>query len=317
MIGGGRPKTFRRGRFIDILVDADTHNGNVFGMWHPDFRLRAGGGYDLNAGQRYLWDCRMHLADKLRRGQESGRFNICGHIYNGDEIDGHQRAQDQLEAITVDPVDQADNFEVCHKEFADRAGLAKVPLYFTQGTEYHIGKGAADVERIAKSLGAVQYVGVGTGRYSRESLDLDTGYGVTINFAHGIGGGVFLYRATPIDREALWSAIVGKQGLMPKAEVIVRSHLHHFVHVEHWDKHALITPCWELQTRFMRKYGPYRMIPNIGSIIVRVYEGEDVDSDDKVRILKHRYSLPPYSASKLVVAARARGHSFGDPQEAR
>lgn len=301
----------KRGRFIDILVRADTHVGNVFGLWHPDYTWSSGGAYKLNPGQQYLWECWMHFARRLKKGTEEGRFNIVAAVHNGDPIDGKQRAQDQLEAVTTSPVDQADNFEACEREFLKTADLEGIPLYFVQGTEYHDGKGGSEVERVAKSLGGVRYVGIGTGKYSREICDLETGYGITINFCHGIMVSGALYRGVAIDREALWSAIAGKTGKMPKAEVIVRSHAHYYVHIEHEDKHGLITPCWELQTRFMRKGGSYKMLPTLGAVIVRVYEEEAVDADDKVRILKYKYPLPPYRATTLAHAITWREQKNG------
>ena len=292
--------------FIDILFDADHHTGNVFGLWHPDYKFRSGGGYTLNDGQQYLWDCWNHLADRLKKAQTIGETNIVAHVHNGDEIDGEQRLQDRMEAVTTDPVDQADCFELIDRDFRARAGIAHTPEYFIQGTEYHIGKGGKDVERIAKSVGAVRYNGLGTGRYCREVLDLDTGYGITINVCHGIGVSSGLYRATAPDREGVWSALAGKLGKMPQAEVVVRAHAHYRVSVDHETKHILILPCWELQTRYMRKHGAYRMLPSIGSTIIRVYKEERLDTDDRVEIKKFKYNLPPYSASKLNSALAAR-----------
>ena len=261
----------------------------------------------LNPGQKYLFECWCHLADRIKKGTEAGSFNIVARVHNGDPIDGQQRLQDQLEAVTTDPVDQADNFEAISKTFATRAGLSHTPEYFVQGSEYHDGRGGKEIERIAKGFGAVQYTGLGTGRYSKEVLDLDTGYGITVNITHGISVSGGLYRATAPDREGVWSALAARIGKMPKAEVVIRSHAHYFVHVEHESKHIAITPCWELQTRFMRKHGAYRMLPTIGSLIVRVYQQEASESDGRARIMKFFYDLPPYNATKLASAMQARG----------
>jgi hypothetical protein len=86
---------------------------------------------------------------------------------------------------------------------------------------------------------------------------------------------------------------------MPRADCVVRSHLHYFTHVEHAAKHIVITPCWQLQTRFMRKLSLYRCIPDIGAVLITVDPQAKKNGDDPISIRKFLYPLPAIGTTKL------------------
>lgn len=277
--------------YDDLLVLGDTQCGSIYGLWPERFTLSDGATYGLNPGQRYLWDCWNHLVYRIRTAKDLGLLNLTGIVFMGDAIDGRQRAQEATEAVTTRISDQAAAFVKCMEIV--RSVAPNLPLYMIQGTEYHDQKAGDAVEGVAAALGAVEYGGVGSGRYSHEVLDLDVG-GVVINFAHHISALTGFYRATAIDKEALWSAIAGKDGKTPRADMIVRAHVHYFIHVEHESKHALVVPAWQLQTRYMRKHSVYRMLPTLGAAIIRVWKGVQW-WDDRLQVMKLVYGLPPYT----------------------
>jgi hypothetical protein len=179
-----------------------------------------------------------------------------------------------------------------------KAAGQKAKWYFTQGTEYHDQKAGREVEILAQNLGGQKYAGDGIGVYSHEVLNLDI-EGVLINAAHHISSTTGLYRAVAIDREALWSAIAGKDGKALKADVVVRSHVHYCVHVEHPSKHAIITPCWQVQTRFMRRSSVYRSLPDIGAVVLEIDGKAKRRGEDPVRFFKILYPLPVAPAEKF------------------
>lgn len=272
--------------YYDVVNLSDLHSGNVFGLWPPGFMLSDGGSYNLNKGQEWLWRCWLDAAERV------GRWcNLAAYVTVGDLIDGAQWRSGGHEAITVNRPDQANAAEKSLRAFMGIAGPA--PIYFVQGTEYHDARNGAEIERIAKSMRAAQYEGIGMGYYSKEVLDLDVLHkGMVINYSHGIGVSGGLYRSTAPDREGIWSALAGREGKLPPAPVVVRAHAHYYVHVEHESKDILINPCWELQTRHMRRHSPYRMLPSIGLTFVRVWdEGRQV-GDSRVEIKKILYRLP-------------------------
>jgi hypothetical protein len=194
--------------------------------------------------------------------------------------------------------DQAGAAEACLRPLRDMLPL--IPWYAVQGTEYHDAKAARELEVVAHNLGCKRYgtLGQGSGVWSREFLDLSVD-GVVINAAHHVSVAGGFYRATGIDREAQWSAIAGKEGKIPKADCLVRSHCHFFCHVEHASKHAVITPCWQMQTRFMRKNSVYRMLPDIGGLLIWIDGEQKQKGEDPIRIQKILYALPALRSTKL------------------
>jgi hypothetical protein len=260
-------------------------------MLPPNFRTSDDAPRALNPGQEYLWQCWEYLRDKVRS------LPIAAVVVNGDIVDGRQQAQRGTELCLPLIEDQAAAAEQTLRYLL--SGIASRPkLYMTQGTEYHDAKAGREVEVVARMLGARPYRGLGTGRHCREVLDLDVD-GVVVNFSHGISVSGGLYRATSPDREGVWSALAGKEGKLPRADVVVRSHAHYFVHVEHASKHIVITPCWQLQTRYMRRNSVYRMLPDIGAVLVWIDGERKQRKEDGVIIEKILFDLPRVGTTKL------------------
>lgn len=270
-----------------ILCVSDLHCGSIFGMLPDDFETSDGELIRPNPGQQYLLSCWRHM---LSQAKEIGPDAV---VVNGDVIDGLQFAQKGTELKLPLLFDQKGAAIELLRPLSKLA-----PIYFVQGTEYHDSKAGAECEAVAEDLHAVRYPGLGTGKFSREVLDLDID-GVVLNFAHGISVATGFYRATPLDREGIWSALAGKDGKMPKADCVIRAHAHNFVHVEHASKHIVQMPCWELQTRYMRKNSVYRMVPDIGFIWIEVTPEEKRNGQDPIRVRKQLYSLPKVPAVKL------------------
>lgn len=274
-----------------ILVVSDLHCGSIYGMLPPGFKTSDGKILGQNSGQKYLWKCWQELSAKV------ARLPIAAVVINGDIVDGRQQAQRGTELALPLVEDQSAAAEIVLLNLI--SGLPKKPkLYFTQGTEFHDQRAGREVEVVARAMGAIPYSGAGTGRYCREVLDLEVD-GVVINFAHGISVAGGLYRATAPDREGVWSALAGKEGKLPRADAVIRSHAHHFVHVEHQSKHIAITPCWQLQTRYMRRHSVYRMLPDIGALILWIDGAAKRNGGDGVFIEKILWPLPPIGTVKL------------------
>jgi hypothetical protein len=271
-----------------IGVVSDLHCGSIFGLLPPDFRSANEAVIKQNPGQAYLWECWLHAAKWM------GAVDAL--VINGDIIDGPQPAQRAKECCLTMMQDQGR----AAKETVDPLIKETKPnkIYVIQGSEYHDDKSGEAAEGFAEAVGACAYSGLGTGRFSREVLDLEID-GVIINFAHGISTSVGFYRATALDREGIFSALAGKEAKMPKADCVIRSHAHNFVHVEHESKHIAISPCWQLQTRFMRKNSVYRMLPSIGSLLIEIDSDAKRNDEDPITIRKKVYKLPKVRTVKL------------------
>lgn len=267
---------------------ADLHCGSVFGLLPPDFLTSDGRPVTLNTGQKYLWECWRDAALRMAP--------LDALVCNGDLIDGSQRRSEGTELCLPLLEDQSEAAVQALRHMIDATG--KPPVYVVAGTEYHTSKAAREEEIVAQRLKAVRYQGAGTGRYCREILDLDVD-GIILNFAHGISVASGLYRATPPDREAVWSALAGKAGKAPRAECVIRSHAHNFVHVEHQSKHGVISPCWQLQTRYMRKNSAYRLLPDVGYLLIKVRAAARDEGEDPCQIVKKIYPLPAPPVTRL------------------
>jgi hypothetical protein len=276
-----------------IVVVADTHVGSIFGMLPPNFKTSGDIIQPLNEGQKFLWECWLQFVKWV--GESVKPVAV---VLNGDIMDGSQDKQKGCELAIPLHRDQVPAAVEVLKPLKDVTGDAAWLL--VQGTPYHGGVAGGTDDSLAEALGCIPYPGYGTGRFSREALDLDID-GVQLNFAHGISTTTGLYRATAIDRETLWAALAGKEGKALKSDCIVRSHMHCYLQVEHPTKHGVITPCWQLQTRHMRKNSLYRFIPDIGGIILWFDPDLKKNGEDPIRISKKLYPLPKPKATKLVL----------------
>ena len=273
-----------------VLVVSDLHVGSIYGMLPPDYEAEDGTRVGQNPGQRYLWDCWLHLCETVKK------MNIVAVVINGDLIDGGQHMQKGTELCLPRLGDQAEASACVLRPL--RKNTAQSKWYAVKGTEYHDSKGGEKADHVAEKLNCERYKGAGPGRFAREVLDLSVD-GTIINFSHGISVSGGLYRATAADREGVWSALAGKDGKLPKAHVVVRSHAHYFVRVEHESKHILITPCWELQTSYMRKNSVYRMLPTIGAVILWIDQTATDRGMDPMHLQKIIYALPKTGVTVL------------------
>ena len=275
-----------------VALVSDLHCGSIFGLAPESFRTSDDRIYQLNPGQRFLLEVWKHAISAIKKIRPDAI------IVNGDVIDGMQHAQRGTELTLPLLFDQRGAAIELLKPLAKLA-----PMYFVQGTEYHDCKAGASVESVAEDLHAVRYTGLGTGKFSKEVLDLDID-GVVLNVAHGISVAVGFYRATPLDREGIWSALAGKEGKSPRADAVIRAHAHSFVHVEHPSKHIIQMPCFELQTRYMRKNSVYRMMPDIGFIWLDVDPKEKTRGQDPITVHKQLYPLPKVPVAKYSAGSK-------------
>lgn len=275
------------GGVVRILVVSDLHCGSQWGLW-PDRSVILPDGRVVppNKGQKYILRCWEDLCDRV------GKFDIL--VVNGDVIDGEQIRSRGVEAMSTLIPAQVSAAVSLLEPLVSKAREA----YFIQGTEYHEGIAGQASEAVARELGAR---GPARGWHSWEVLDLDVG-GVIINFSHGISVSQGLYRMTALDREGVWSALSSGSRKCPNPDVIVRSHAHYYAHVEYTDRHVVITPCWQLQTRYMRRRSVYRMIPDIGAVVLEISPSAKRVGEDPVSVKKILYHLPVLPPHRSEVA---------------
>jgi hypothetical protein len=267
-----------------ILVVSDLHCGSIYGMLPPDFAHQDGTPKIPNPGQEYLWACWLDMIQRV------SKLPIFAVVVNGDAVEGEERRAKGAELCMPLMNDQAECAAVCLREL--KANLKNdPPIFVIRGTPYHDSEGGNTAETVADKISARPYKGYGAGRLCHRAMDLEHD-GVIVNFSHGTSVAGGLYRATPPDREAVWSALAGKEGKTAKADAVVRGHAHIFVHVEHPSKHAVIGPAWQLQTDYMGKNSCYRMLPDLGAILIWVDGEAKRRREDPISVQKILYPLP-------------------------
>jgi len=260
----------------------------MYGLLPPGFISCDGAEKPQNEGQKYLWEC---WQDMKRR---AARFSIDSVVVNGDLIEGLQPKQKCSELTLVAPNDQEEAAVVVMRDLRnwfERNSRREVPFYFVQGTEYHENRGGEALESIAARVDSSKIQSNFTGRHCKEVLDLAVD-GVVVNFAHHLGGGSGFARSGVLDAEAVWCQLRAGLGEAIAADLIVRSHLHFFMHVEHVNRHALLCPCWQLQTRFARHRSAYRLMPNLGAIVLHINAEAKKRGLDPIAFTKLLYPMP-------------------------
>lgn len=256
-----------------ILVDSDLQVGSLWGLSPNPFLKTMPGqpeekmSITPNAGQKYLLECW-----KAKIAALPPRIDAC--VLNGDMIDGMQWKQRGMEAMSTDIGDQLHNAE---KLLMMQKSKVK-KWYVIRGSDYH-----EKIEGVRAPDILAEYLGVGR---SYDVLNLNV-EGKIINFAHAIGTTAGFYLATPLNQQAMWGSLMGNSGKTPKADLIVRSHVHNYASLEFGKVKAITTPGWQLQTPYAREKNYYRWIPDIGSVIL------EVDSEGvTVRKLKYDHPIP-------------------------
>jgi len=215
--------------FERVLAIGDTHCGSIHGLTPPNTISVSGDNLAARTEdeRRECWNWFAEKVDALRP--------IDVLMFNGDAIDGKAAAQEGLEQLTVDMLEQV---EMATKivEFINPERAV-----FTYGTPYHTGKGEDFEKILADNVGApissVEQVSVG---------------GVVFDMRHHLGrSGVPHGRQTPLAREQLWNLLWATRGDFPLADVILRSHVHYFTYTGGPDWVAMSLPALQMPgTRF-------------------------------------------------------------------
>lgn len=263
-----------------VLILSDMHCGHHLGMWHPDLKNPYGERANMNIGQKWLYQCWQEML-KLAKQRKPQVL-----VVNGDLLDGEGRKSsgtEQYSTIVAAQQKAAIKLLEPYRDIVEE-------IYVIRGTPYHDGNNGVDVEAVAAALGAVPQRG-NKDWHAHEHLDLDID-GVVLNFNHEIAVASSFYASTPYYREAMYSAMAGLAGAYPNAKCIVRSHVHRWMHVENVSTHVVGTPCFQLQTFYMTRKSPYRMVPDIGGVFIEVDHQAHREGHDPIRVRKWLFPLP-------------------------
>jgi hypothetical protein len=206
--------------------------------------------------QRAMWEW---YSGKMAELQPVERL-----IVVGDAIDGKGDRSGGTELITSDRRVQCQIAARCIEEaHAKRVALIK-------GTPYHTGEQEDWEEVLAVMVGADR-----CGYH--EWFDAN---GVIIDCRHAVGGSQIPHgRHTAIARAALWNRLWAEREMQPRADIIIRAHVHYHVYSGGAGWLAMTTPALQGWT----KYGSRAIdgTNDIGLISI------DVEEDGKWRWTSH------------------------------
>ena len=206
-----------------IVIISDMHCGSRAGLTPPDWMYPehcADHERETFArNQRLTWAWFSRTIDRLRP--------IDYLFVNGDAIDGKGDRSGGTEQLESDRSKQA---EIASEIIRFIAAPKIVMIY---GTPYHVGN-EEDWERlVANDVNAGKIGG-------HEWVEVN---GVVFDLKHKVGGSQIPHgRYTAVAREALWNLVWSTQDGQPKADVIVRSHVHYFAHCGNSSTLAIVTP---------------------------------------------------------------------------
>jgi hypothetical protein len=242
---------------ITAVIVSDLHCGSRSSICVPDMELSEGGHFRYSAAQRALYEAWQLLAKEWRNPDILE--------VNGDAIEGQARKESGASCWSTDLDDQVACAAQLLKEFRAKK------TYIVEGTGYHVDAGGKSLEHhLGEKLGA-EKIGSGHSNRAADELLLTIG-NFNFHFAHHIAVGTGWYKTTPLAREMVFALLTesSKMPLGKKIDVIIRSHVHAFCGVEFTRQRGYITPCWQLQTRYMRKKSALGMVPDIGMLRFRI-----------------------------------------------
>lgn len=198
------------------IAISDLHSGSLVGLTHPDYQLRPkfGGVTKRNKWyhiQRDLWhefDCILQSLPKLD-------FVLS----LGDLIDGKGERSGGVEQLTTDMQEQCDMAVSVFDHIREhcKPGVKIVGVF---GTPYHVDTLGDEWENTIAERARFHKIG------SHEWVDIN---GCIFDLKHHIGGSSVPHaRSTAISRDRLWNMMWAERNLQPKANIILRGHVHYY-----------------------------------------------------------------------------------------
>lgn len=273
-----------------LLITSDWHVGHRVGLTPTEYNPKTAldmKGYDVRS---WIWDWFQERIARLRP------FEV--HVNNGDAVDGPGEKTGGTEEITT-------NCEAQAEIVAAIMGFVGAPRkYIIYGTGYHTGN-AEDWESVAA---------VRAGAQADTILNLQPeGTNTVFNFKHHVGGSQTpMGRHSPLSREHLWNLLWNEHGEYPKANVIVRSHVHYYDYAGGFNWLAMTTPALQgYGSKFARRLSG---IVDIGFVYF------DIDPDGgytwKAEIIKRPYKAPVLIAFPLAEASITQKRPIGSLRRA-
>lgn len=213
-----------------VAIFSDTHCGSLVGLTPPDWQ------------RPYVENDKTKLNKFVKLQNEAWKWfkkniePVDVAIWNGDLIDGDGFRSGGTELLIRDMNRQAE----MAAEVIETVGAKHNVLI--SGTPYHVGR-SEDFESSIANITKIDKVG------AHEWVDVG---GIVFDCKHKIGSSVIPHgRYTAPHRDKLWSILWQDAGLTPKADIIIRSHVHYCTASFDGSRWVFTTPALQcMGTRF-------------------------------------------------------------------
>ena len=207
-------KTFKR-----VVAIGDLHCGHRVGLTPPAWQYSAKGNKYFKI-QRELWNEYAGIMDRLKP------IDIL--IVNGDVIDGRGERSGGTELIETDRLKQVD----MAAEAINYCKADKVVI--TRGTPYHTGFKEDFEDGLLQKATNCTKIG------DHEFYNVN---GVVFDVKHSVSSSSIPYgQFTPVAKDRLWNLIWSEYDMQPKADILLRSHVHYFLQSGGVDWDAFVLP---------------------------------------------------------------------------
>lgn len=251
-------------RSKSLVVYSDLHIGSRRAVCSDD---PAETSYKPNGFQNILYEKWNESIDNIT---QKPRFKVI----NGEPFDGPNTKQTGRGQWTTNMAYQMEEAEKLIKQIPGEETV------FIQGSGYHVDSGGTSFEEmLAKSLKARKYSTYFEPSFAEDFAQIRLN-GVLFNVTHHIGFARWAaYRTTAIAREM--AALHFMKESLGDVGVIIRSHVHYWVHVEFTHTHGFTTPAWKYPDKHLFRGGMGGIIPNVGCVEVII------EPNGKIIVEKH------------------------------
>ena len=210
-----------------LICISDTHCGHRVGLTPPNWQNKTPTTkYDHI--QKALYDEYLQMVKKYRK-----KDMIL--VVNGDCIDGKGTKSGSTELNTVAGADRNKQVEMAIEAIKE---WKTENIIITAGTPYHTGVGEDFEENVAKGVNAKKFGG-------QEWVEVN---GRVFDFKHFVSNSSIPHgKGTPIAKDRLWNLIWAEFKEQPKADFVIRSHVHSFDYIGGHNWLALTTPALQGQ----------------------------------------------------------------------
>lgn len=238
---------------MKVLVISDLHIGSTYSLIPKGFITSEGYEVKPNKAQQWLAKCWEDFQMWIDGNIGADPFAL---VINGDLIEGIHHGTKEIWSNEIE-----DQIEAAAMIITPLARRAK-KVFLVDGTECHTG---GHEHRIGREIGA--QVNPDTKRCTFPRLYLQAGKH-TLVFKHHIGTstrewtGASAY-SNHLAEERLQAAMHGH----PLPDVLACAHRHKFGHWEDSHGHCVVTPPWQMGTRYARKVVPNPLVRPGGVLI--------------------------------------------------